>query len=137
MNLPQIILIRTVGWALILAYLHLSAIYGVTTYTDLKDPVAHNMIMCANAITDPLSLLLSYGTPFAALGVAALYWEARRRKTSHCPTCIASGVTLSLTMVLVYFGMWYFQGPLAAGAGSLSSTVWWMKPFCRVPGLFT
>jgi hypothetical protein len=83
--------------------------------------------MCGNSVTDPLEVILSFGTP---LGLVAVSWLAIlcwHGFTSRWSLTSAAVLVAGCTAGLVTFGLSFFRDALPGF--HLSDFVWWLKPF--------
>lgn len=83
-------------------------------------------IWCGNSITEPLSAILSFGTPLGAAAVISLAVLWRRGLAGGWSVVPASLLVLACTTSLIVTGIQFFHDSLPGFY--LSDIVWWMRP---------
>ncbi len=124
MRKPSLILLKTACWLAIGIFASASvAMHLVLARAIRSDAV----IWCGNTVTDPLSSLLSAGTPMGVAAVVPLGVLWKRGLAAGWPVVPASLVVVGFTASLLVGGIRFFQAALPGY--HLSEVVWWMRPF--------
>ena len=88
---------------------------------------------CGNGITDPLSAILSFGTPLGVSAVVLLGTLWRQGLATVWSFVSASLIVFGCTASLLISGVRFFRDFLSGFY--LSDIVWWMKPIGGLIGV--
>ena len=128
MSKSSLILLKTVSWLVVVGFafacVAMHRLFAEAARTD-------SVIWCGNSVTDPLSALLSLGTPFGIAAVIPLSVFWRRGLAAGWSVVPAWLLVLASTASLLIGGIRFFRDALPGF--HLSDIVWWMRP---VGGLF-
>ena len=135
MSKPHIILLKTLCWLGVVAFIVSAGAYGLAMrrlFAEIARPGSF-MLTCGNTVTDSLGAILSLGTPtgFAAVVALGVLWQ--RHSASRWSVVTAAVLSFACTTVLVAFGVHFFRNSLPGCY--LSDIVWWMRPVGRWLGV--
>ena len=128
MSKSQVIFLKLACW-LIVSGFALASVGMHRLFAEAARP--ESGIWCGNSITDPLSALLSFGTPLAIAAIVPLGVLWRRGFAAAWSVVPPLSVVIGCTTLLLVGGIRFFRDSLPGF--HLSDIVWWMRP---VGGLF-
>jgi hypothetical protein len=121
-------------WGTLGVYLLLVATYAVYMAVLLRAQAVYEAnprkdsfgpLWCGNTVTDPLTLMLNWGTPLALLACVGLFVQPQN-ETRLKSRMIAGVLFLLPTTSLLGFAVWIFHGPWLGGTCRVAEVVWWM-----------
>jgi hypothetical protein len=107
-------------WMVVASFVVASAAYGLYVPRVSRD------LWCANTLTDPLSLLLSYVAPAAGCAVVTLGVLWFRGLLRVWSPAFAGALSVFTLAGLLAYGLWLFKSMLPGHP--LSEIVWWLRP---------
>jgi hypothetical protein len=107
-------------WIVVGSFVVASVAYGFYMQRVSRD------LWCGNALTDPLSFLLSYAAPAAGCAVVSLGALSVRGALRVWSPVSAGALSVVTLGALLAYGFWLFSTMLPGHP--LSEIVWWMRP---------
>ncbi len=123
MSKSQVILFKAVCWLVVSGFALASA--GMhRLFMEAARP--DSGIWCGNSVTDPLAVLLSFGTPFSVAAIVPLGILWRRGLAAGWSVIPGALLVIGCTTSLLVAGIRFFRDALPGFY--LSDIVWWMRP---------
>ena len=129
MTKSQAIQWKTACWIAVGGFTAASAWFGWGMHQMIAESTRPGSmgLMCGNSVTDPLGIILSFGTPVSVAGVVGFAGLAHRGLASRWSVASTGLLALGCTASLLMFGLRFFRESLPGF--HLSEIVWWLKPF--------